>query len=131
MPKLLHECSSNLYSTDFYDHITNQKINSYKKTKQVEKLQYLFWPVVNSGYQQKTDHKLTNEDQNKTIVHEQLLNSGRESMHLRTLFDATAIDQNLIQDLFEVQLPILLIRPLILLLVNLVVMATAAYLAAV
>ena len=42
-----------------------------------------------------TDIKPTNEDQNKTIIHEQSLGSGRETMHLRTLFDATAIDQNL------------------------------------
>ena len=41
-----------------------------------------------------TDHNPINEDQNKTIVHEQSLDSGRELMHLRTLFDATAIDQN-------------------------------------
>ena len=32
---------------------------------------------------------------NKTVVHEQSLGSGRETIHLRTLFDATAIDQNL------------------------------------
>ena len=42
-----------------------------------------------------TDNKPTNEDQNKTIVQEQSLDSGKETMHLRTLFDATAIDQNL------------------------------------
>ena len=37
----------------------------------------------------------TNEDQNKTIVQDQSLDSGRETMLLRTLFDATAIDQTL------------------------------------
>ena len=42
-----------------------------------------------------TDHTPTNEDQNRTIVQDQSLDSGRETMHLRTLFDATAIDQNL------------------------------------
>ena len=83
------------FQSDFYDHITNQQINSFNKPKQVEKLQYQFWPVVNNGYQQMTDHTPTNEDQNKTIVHEHSLDSGRETMHLRTLFDATAIDQNL------------------------------------
>ena len=41
-----------------------------------------------------TDHNPINEDQNKTIVHEKSLDSGRELMHLRTLFDASAIDQN-------------------------------------
>ena len=95
MPKLLQEYSSDLFASDFYDHITNQQINSFNTPKQVENLQYQFWPVVNNGYQQMTDHNPTNEDQNKTIVHEQSLNSGRETMHLRTLFDATAIDQNL------------------------------------
>ena len=42
-----------------------------------------------------TDLSPTIEDQNKTIIHEQSLGSGRETMHLRTLFDAIAIDQNL------------------------------------
>ena len=42
-----------------------------------------------------TDNIPTNEDQKKTIVQEQSLDSGRETMHLRILFDATAIDQNL------------------------------------
>ena len=42
-----------------------------------------------------TDHNPTNEDQNITILQEQSLDSGRETMHLRTLFDATAIDRNL------------------------------------
>ena len=95
MPKLLQEYSSDLFSSDFYDHITNHQIDSFNKPKQVENLQYQFWPVVNIGYQQMTDHTPTNEDQNKTIVHEDSLDSGRETMHLRTLFDATAIDQNL------------------------------------
>ena len=84
MPKLLQEYSSDLFSSDFYDHITNQQINSFNKPKQVENLQYQFWPVVNSGYQQTTDHTPTNEDQDKTIVHEHSLDSGRETMHLRT-----------------------------------------------
>ena len=91
-------CKSTLviyFQVIFYDHIINQQINSFNTPKQVENLQYQFWPVVNNGDQQMTDHNPTNEDQNKTIVHEQSLNSGRETMHLRTLFDATAIDQNL------------------------------------
>ena len=95
MPKLLQVYSSDLFSSDFYDHIKNQQINSFNKPKQVENLQYQFWPVVNNGYQQMTDNIPTNEDQNKTFVHEQSLDSGRETMHLRTSFDATAIDQNL------------------------------------
>ena len=94
MPKLLQEYSSDLFSSDFHDHITNQQINSFTKPKQVENLQNKFWPVVNNGYQQMTDHNPTNVDQNKTIVHEQSLDSGRETMLLRTLFDATAVDQN-------------------------------------
>ena len=56
MPKLLQEYSSDLFSSDFYDHITNQQVNSFNKPKQVEKLQYQFWPVVNNGYQQMTDN---------------------------------------------------------------------------
>ena len=95
MTKLLQEYSSDLFSSDFYDHITNHQVNSFNKPKQVENLQYQFWPVVNNGYQQMTDHNPTNEDQNKTIVPEQSLDSGRETMHLRTLSDATANDQNL------------------------------------
>ena len=98
MRKLLQDYSSDLFSSDFYDHITNQQINSFNKfnkSKQVENLQYQFWPVVNNGYRQMTDHNPRNEDQNRTIAHEQSLDSGRETMHLRTLFDATAIDQNL------------------------------------
>ena len=95
MPKLLQEYSSDLFSSDFYDHIKNHQVDSFNKPKQVENLQYQFWPVVNNGYQQMTDHTPTNEDQNKTIVHEHSLDSGRETMHQRTLFDATAIDQNL------------------------------------
>ena len=58
-------------------------------------MQYTFWPVVNNGYQQMTQHNSTNGDKNKTIIHEQSVDSGRETMHLRTLFDVTAIDQNL------------------------------------
>ena len=69
--------SSDLFSSELYDRITNQQINSFNKPKQVEKLQYQFWPVVNNGYQQMTDHKRTNEDQNKTTVQEQSLDSGR------------------------------------------------------
>ena len=42
-----------------------------------------------------SDNNPTNENQNKTIVQEQSSDSGRETMHLRTLFDATAIHQNL------------------------------------
>ena len=95
MPKLLQEYSSDLFSSDFYDQITNQQINSFNKPKQVENLQYQFWPVFINGYQQMTDNNPTNEDQNKTIVQEQSLDSGRETLHLRNLFDATAIDQNL------------------------------------
>ena len=52
MPRLLQEYSSDLFSSDFYDHITNQQINSFNKPKQVENLQYQFCPVVNNGYQQ-------------------------------------------------------------------------------
>ena len=92
MTKLLQEYSSDLFSSDFDYHIT---IKSFNKSKQVENLQYQFWPVVNNGYPQMTDHNPTNEDQNKTIVHDQSLGSGRETMHLRTSFDAKAIDQNL------------------------------------
>ena len=63
MPKLLQEYSSDLFSSDFYDHITNQQVNSFNKPKQVENLQYQFWPVVNNGYQQMTDNNPKNEDQ--------------------------------------------------------------------
>ena len=92
MPKQLQEYSGDLFSSDSYDHITYQQINFFKKPKQVENLQYAFWPEVNIGYQQMTEHDSTIENQNKTFVPEQSLDSGRETMHLRTLIDATAID---------------------------------------
>ena len=52
MPKLLKEYSGKLFLSDFYDHITSKQTNSFNKPKQVENLQYTFWPVVNNGYQQ-------------------------------------------------------------------------------
>ena len=58
-------------------------------------MQYTIWPLVNNGYQQMTQHNSTNGNQNKTIIHEQSVDPGRETMHLRALFDVTAIDQNL------------------------------------
>ena len=76
-----------------------------------------------------TDHNPTKEDQNKSIVHEQSLDSGRETIHLRTLFDATAIEQNLRPIRNSTPYPV--DKTLILLLVNLVAMAISAYLAAV
>ena len=129
MPKLLQEYSSDFFSSDFHDHKPNQQINSFNKPQQVQNLQYQFWPVVNNGYQQMTDHYTTNEDQIKTIVIEQSLDLGKETMHLRTLFNATAIDQNFRP--IQSSTPYPVDKSLILLLVNLVVMATAAYLAAV
>ena len=71
----------------------------------------------------------TIENQKKTLVHEQSLDSGRDIMHLRPL--TTQLRLNKILDLFAVPLPILLIKLLSLLLVNLLVTATAANVAAV
>ena len=93
MPKLLKEYSGKLFSSDFYDQITSKQTNSFKKPKQVENLQSTSWPVVNNGYQQMVEYYSTVENQNTTVVHEQSLESGRETMLLRSFFDATAIDQ--------------------------------------
>ena len=82
MPKLLREYSDELFLSDFYDHITNQQINSFNKHKPVENPLYTIWPVVSKGYQQMTENDSTIENQNKTLVHEQSLDLDRETMHL-------------------------------------------------
>ena len=87
MTKLLPEYSDDLFSSDFYDHITNKQINSFNKSKPVENPLYTFWPVINNGYQQMTENEndSTIENQNKTLVHEQSLDSGKDIMHLRSI----------------------------------------------